>query len=138
MGVEFQQMKWPWNSNISLDEMETNGIVQLNSLFCKEKRSKKQNPATTVHFYHPMVNKCSEEMYLTIIYKIFHDSRPKKVLFINQSSGTFLPFPARPWISSSVTSQSSPSHCEKWPEDETATDSKVKTNAPFSPTKHVY
>lgn len=69
--------------------METNGMVQLDSLFCKEKRSKKQNPATTFHFYHPMVNKCSEEMYLTNIYIIFHDSRPKKVLFINQSSGTF-------------------------------------------------
>lgn len=53
--------------------------------------------------------------------------------------GLFLPFPARPWISaSSVTSQSAPSHCENWHEDETATDSKVKTNAPFSPTKHVY
>ena len=101
--VKFQQVKWPWNSNTSLDEMETNRMVQLNSPFCTEKKKQTTEPATTFHFYHPLVKKCPEEMYLTRTSKIFHDSPTKKVMFIKQSYGSFLPFSARPWISSSVT-----------------------------------
>ena len=43
-------MKWPWNSNISLDEMETNGMMQLNSPFCKEKRKTKNKTGQHISF----------------------------------------------------------------------------------------
>ena len=43
-------MKWPWNSNLSLDEMETNGMMQLNSPFWKEKRKTKNKTGQHISF----------------------------------------------------------------------------------------